>query len=552
MENTNKKYSLRVKLYDIMIKKYLYITLFFIGIIFQLSILLSITIYYYSTRNDFIWFNSKILTIKNMTKVNYENYQIYNTFIDRYMFQALKFSYYDLLKNSTKDKCAEGLKQCGILDTYGNKLCLLEEYPCPINDVKIDLKIRANKYIGYEQVHYHVLDYTTNYALYYTNNSINNSIICSLLRIDNEPKFIDNHSFIFDLEAFEQKYDYKMISSNKTIDNNKYNNTNKNNDNLLNDTIEIERTEKNFMAWLNVSETKIKLMQAPGLEEYMTKQFNKIENKDKYYKNAFGNVYVKNFIGFENVEQMDKFYNTDFTVYKKIFPHNIRIGLVIFCEVLLFIFVVIYVRKLYEDETKKEESICKDYENYFIICGLSIFSLTFLYFFIIFIYSIKIQNINFSYLKDIKTDDHISNFIKEFISIYNRKVLIICSIICFIISFICYLLSFVFYIKKFKNYEELKGKENLQNDQNNEDRNESNVEDKKEENNIQKENDNENAINHIKEKDFNELHTGSVSTSRINLKKSQSQKPIENNIIEKNRNKLKKLIDFFTIKPKKK
>ena len=45
-------------------------------------------------------------------------------------------AYYDISgdkKVITKDGCAEGYRQCGILDTIGNILCIDETYDCPIN-----------------------------------------------------------------------------------------------------------------------------------------------------------------------------------------------------------------------------------------------------------------------------------------------------------------------------------------------------------------------------------------------------------------------------------
>ena len=223
----------------------------------------------------------------------------------------------------------------------------------------------------------------------------------------------------------------------------------------LNYTITIEGEEDdNDTIWSNISQTKIKLMQSSGLKEYIDNEFNKTDNNnDKNYTQIFYNIYIKNFVGFENAEQMDIFKNTDFTIYKSIFPHNIKILLVIVSEVLLVIFVIIYIRKLVEDEEESDNSICKEFEIFIIICGLSIYSLIFLYFFIYFINSLvyKFNNNNkFSELTKIKADKYIEEFIKEFLSKYNKKGLICCSITLFSLSFICYIISIFLYMKVIK------------------------------------------------------------------------------------------------------
>ena len=46
-----------------------------------------------------------------------------------------QLTYSDYLKNSVNknENCKEGFKQCGILDSFNNKLCLPIKKKCPIN-----------------------------------------------------------------------------------------------------------------------------------------------------------------------------------------------------------------------------------------------------------------------------------------------------------------------------------------------------------------------------------------------------------------------------------
>ena len=56
-------------------------------------------------------------------------------------------TYDDLIKNSSKSNCNDTLKKCGILDSYGNILCIKNIDPCPINEIIIDNAVNEYKYL---------------------------------------------------------------------------------------------------------------------------------------------------------------------------------------------------------------------------------------------------------------------------------------------------------------------------------------------------------------------------------------------------------------------
>ena len=394
--------------------------------------LLNLTVRYYIYSNEYIWFNSKILSIRNITDTLYLNYTIYHYLIDRWTYTSINYSYYELLENATKGDCKEGLKQCGILDTIGNKLCLPEQYDCPINDILIDLKENNNSHNGYNTCHYDVLPYTTVYDVYFTNNKTNGSIVASILNTTNIPGFIGNHCFVFDIKSFEDRFNYQIYDLNeKEKENNK----------IIKEAIggEPNSSYKNFEAferytytnsWYNISATKIAITKEEELGEFLNEKFVKAKNRDKYYKKISDGVYVKNFVGFENREQLDLFKNTDFTIYKSLFPDNIRIYPIIFSEVLLAL--SIYIFYVWD---KKYINIY----NFFMSC----------FFVFIFIYICCSYNANkkdYSYLKEINSDDNIKDFINEFLDIIKyRKIFFVISLVFLIISAIFYILSYVFY-----------------------------------------------------------------------------------------------------------
>ena len=432
---------------------------------------MSITIYYYASRNNYIWFNSKISTINNILEDNYKNYKIYQSFDEYEHYSALNFSYYDLLKNATKDTCAENLKQCGILDTYGNKLCLYKDFPCPVNEIIVDLTAKRKNYTkeGFKRINYHLLRKVDGYSLYFRNTSYDKKIISSLIYFDSPPKLIDNHNFKFDLDAYGIKYG-DLESSIKTNLTNYFNLSNytniflnelnlENSFDSNNFTKVFEGDEDEYVNWNEIPEIKTKLLIKKKLEKYINSSLNKNNDEDKNYTKIFDKIYYKNFIGFENAEVMDKFRNVDFTIYKNIFPDNIKLLLIITLEVFLFIFIIIYILKLkiYDNDL---EDICKKNEYYIIICGMSIYIFSFIFFFGFYVKSaIDIfKNNDFYELQNIKCDQIIIDFLNEFIKRYNiKKVFVILLIIFLFFSLILYILSIIYYVKK--EIEDLKRNE---------------------------------------------------------------------------------------------
>ena len=51
-----------------------------------------------------------------------------------------------LVKN--KSGCIENYRPCGILDTYGNVLCIEEIAPCPINKMRVAHMNAADDYLN--------------------------------------------------------------------------------------------------------------------------------------------------------------------------------------------------------------------------------------------------------------------------------------------------------------------------------------------------------------------------------------------------------------------
>ena len=100
----------------------------------SLSIIEYTKIKIYNKKNVFRT-SSKIRTFKSILRDNKYNYPILNFTKDLEEIYLYK-NYEELLNNSKKDICEEGFKKCGILDTYGNIMCLENNLSCPITELE--------------------------------------------------------------------------------------------------------------------------------------------------------------------------------------------------------------------------------------------------------------------------------------------------------------------------------------------------------------------------------------------------------------------------------
>ena len=134
----------------------------------------------------------------------------------------LTYNYESLLRHSNKDKCEENYKQCGILDTYGNKFCFNESLLCPVNHILIDLKSKEREYQNKGYLSFNIGNESSNVALYYTSNKIDNPIIVDIIYSYSQPKYITYKNLIIDEEpfknAFNDKFEIEFDDSNDDDD----------------------------------------------------------------------------------------------------------------------------------------------------------------------------------------------------------------------------------------------------------------------------------------------------------------------------------------------
>ena len=100
-------------------------------------------------------------------------------------------------------------------------------------------------------------------------------------------------------------------------------------------------------------------------KKYVEKKLEAKENKiDKYYVNIGENAYIKNYIGFKNLNNINIFMNFDYNIYKDKYPtkyDSLLAQIIAFTVPFFFYFLFLYVRifrneyKNYINKREKEE-----------------------------------------------------------------------------------------------------------------------------------------------------------------------------------------------------
>ena len=308
------------------------------------------------SKKEIVYYLSKIATVKNIVKINHQS-KIFNKFNEEGDLEGINIYYQKLLQLIANDTCIAGYKKCGILDTIGNILCIDEKFDCPINQINVDLKSERHKYLnkGFKEIYNENLLY--NYQFYYSMNSIDNNIIVSILFSQSQPNYITISNFAIDTEAYED-----IIGALPAVneDNNKKNDIDKAiQDVIIGVASNSEPITGNIIrvVFSLLSFASDKYMPNENMDDFRKYAQEKIkleENKpDKYFVNIGENAYIKNYIGFQSIEDIETFMNFDYKkIYKKIFPSNnvyiVSIVFLTFC--LLFFIIDLCFFKYFEEE----------------------------------------------------------------------------------------------------------------------------------------------------------------------------------------------------------
>ena len=400
-------------------------------IIFHLILILSevilvscfiimIIIYDYGTDNKHkIWIGSKILTVNEIIKKN--NKELYPLLNINSLSQKNEYhqNYESLLQHSS-DPCQENYKKCGILDTYGNIMCIPKEDECPINDLIVDFRNKSDLYISEGYKVFFSGKLPSIYALYYSNKAIDKEIVVKINFYKELPIFINDDNLIFDESTCKEIY---------------------------NQDKDDESQNGYYSFYLEV-------------KNYIRTKFNDKINIDKSFKRIFNDLFAGNYIGFKDYNHLQNYNDINlYNFYFSIFPNRFALIFSIICSVFTLIFIAASIYLLYN---KKKLGTVDD-----ILASLKLFSLLFSIIFCGFLAYIIYKYINIvkinkpENLKNIKADIFLEDLLSEIAGRYPKNnfifiliVLFPSSILIFIVAIIYGILIIISYNLNFKIVEE--------------------------------------------------------------------------------------------------
>ena len=294
-----------------------------------------------------VWIGSKLLTVSQIIKQN--NYEIYPILDINSDNERINYSqnYESLLKHSG-EQWEENYKKCGILNTLGNIMCIPENDECPINEVIVDLNSKYDDYIskGYKVAYLEKLE--EDYALYYTNKAIDNEIVAKLDFFNNIPTYISENNLIFDYKTYKDIF-YKNSrdddDDDDDWDDDRGDWDDRDHGSFDNDSgggpFRILEEEKNY-------ETAM---------DYIKNNFNNPINIDKSFKKVYNNLYIGNYIGYKNYNNMTKYMSIDLHyLYLNPFPHSYSILFYVIGIVFLLILILCSLIRYYHKDKPNEGS----------------------------------------------------------------------------------------------------------------------------------------------------------------------------------------------------
>ena len=415
---------------------------------------------------EFIYYMSKILTLKSIIVNNHysELLDYFSTSGDQY---TLSSTYRNLLKlNINKDECIENYRPCGILDTYGNVLCIEKYIPCPVNKMRIVHINAAEDYLNSNYKTVPLSNVSKNYQFFYSNEFNDGNAVAVIIKTKDEPKFVSLNNFILDSETYEEIFGdeefLKDIADFLGIEEEDKNTKDENDD--VDDVIKIFQEVDELV---DDNEEGLELKGAKLLVKILLANYNKnvekfekfvkekIEildekNNDIFFQHLGDNFYAKNYIGFRSVKDIDKFMKFDFNIYKKIFPSfNGSICAIVSS---VFIAIILLLMFIYFLVLIKDNNY---HFNPWLIIPISVvYYIPALGFFIYSLCSYFKVNRNKALddLKSIKSDEYINSFINDFINDCQKSTLVLCTIFITFGSIILNLLSLIF-LKLLKSQE---------------------------------------------------------------------------------------------------
>jgi len=408
---------------------------------------------------EFIYYMSKILTIKSIIIQSHYS-ELLDDFSESGEPTTLSSTYRNLLKlNKNKDECIENYRPCGILDTYGNVLCIEDIIPCPINKMRVAHINAAEDYLKANYKTVPLTNVSKNYQFFYSNKFYEENAVTIIIKTKDEPKIVSLNNFILDSKTYEDLFgneeflkdiaDFLGVKEDeKTVDENDFT------DNVIK-IFEVAADLSDGLSEIDSALKGAKLLVKVLLTQYneRVEKFEnfvkeKIEildekNNDVFFQHMGDNFYSKNYIGFKNVQDIDKFMRFDFNIYKKIFPSFN--GAICALVSLIFLAIFIVCLLIYFILMVKDNDF--NFSPYLIIILSIFYYIPALGFFIYSLYAYLTVNKSKTLddLKSIQSDEFINSFINDFINDCQKSTLVLCTISLTLGSMILNILSLIFF-----------------------------------------------------------------------------------------------------------
>ena len=365
--------------------------------------------------NEKIWMGSKIKTIEKIMRENNNNiYPILG--IETNSNTSYNKNYKYLLEHSSKTECKENYKKCGTLDSTGNIMCIPNEDKCPINNIKVLSRYNHSHLLssGYNITYPQALS-STNEALYCSNNANDQAIVTKIIFGDETQLYINPDNFVFDRSKYQDYQDSLKPSSTSKFFNwfNRWTNWKTNlRDKLIDIPIRII-----FHKMVEVGEGPRKLDEKllygdAEVTNYIFDKFLEKNNLDTTYRNISDKVRAKYYLGFQDIDSLNKFTDKDFyNFYFVRYPNVASFVFTIILFVLFLGYVIFSLTRICDD---KEE-----FDDSFVSCGkvflILPYAAFFLGFFIYFLvkYTEIYKKKRAEELLNIRADPFIEDFIKE-------------------------------------------------------------------------------------------------------------------------------------------
>ena len=324
--------------------------------------LIMMIIYDYSTENvEKVWMASKIKTVIDIISKK----KALCPFLDinsNLTGNRYPHDYEYLLNNSHKNCEDINYQKCGILDTYGNIMCIPKEEKCPVNEIIIDFYNKTEDYIskGYNSVRCENL--SEDYALYYTNNKIDKRIYVNLSISSEHPRYLNNDTFLFDDQAFIHligypsydndyyDYDYDYDSGSSGYDYDYYDDDDDDDYGGEDPWWSFRKIKKKVRKKHRLRKLEYDEEEELGNYEvwsYIYKKMDEDENIDNSYDMIGEGLYAGTYIGFKDYSGMNKYQELDLremylTIYPNlaavVFAYMIGIGFFIAISITLIVF----------------------------------------------------------------------------------------------------------------------------------------------------------------------------------------------------------------------